>query len=153
MHFIILLKSACHTYCRVLCKPHGYHLTLITLHLGPSMAINISHQCLVRFWTFTGTCRFLAGLFTFLTWVGSLLSTGSELVEVTIIMTMRRRRKSMFFALSLTTLCSATKCGWSCMQMNGETDNAAENWHRSELPMTSFDVTHPGLAAVKSWYI
>ena len=35
--------------------------------LGPSVAVNIFHQYLhVRSWSFSGTCRFLAGLFTFL---------------------------------------------------------------------------------------
>ena len=34
--------------------------------LGPSMAINICHWCLVRSQPFSGTGRFLAGLFTFL---------------------------------------------------------------------------------------
>ena len=29
-----------------------------------ALAINISHQCLVRSGTFIGTCRLLAGLFT-----------------------------------------------------------------------------------------
>ena len=44
------------------------------------------------------------------------------------------------------------KCGWSCMQTEQwETSNAAKKltYVGSELPLTSFNVTHPGLAAVK----
>ena len=40
-------------------------LLLVSSNLGPSMAINIFHRCLVGSWPFAGACRFLAGLFTF----------------------------------------------------------------------------------------
>ena len=40
---------------------------------------------------------------------------------------------------------------WSVLHANGrwETGNAAETDVGSELPLTSFSVTHPGLAAVE----
>ena len=41
-------------------------LLLVSSSLGPSMAINIFHWCLVRSWTSVDTDRFLARLFTFL---------------------------------------------------------------------------------------
>ena len=41
-------------------------LYLVSWSLVPSMAISIFHCCLVRSWPFTGTRRFPAGLFTFL---------------------------------------------------------------------------------------
>ena len=52
-------------------------LLSVSLSLGLSRAINIFHWCLVRSGPFTGTARFLASLFTFL----SRWPTGSELVK------------------------------------------------------------------------
>ena len=40
-------------------------LQSVSSGLGPSMAVNISHRCLVRSQPLSGTGRFLAGLFTF----------------------------------------------------------------------------------------
>ena len=54
-------------------------LLSVSLSLGLSRAINIFHWCLVRSGPFTGTARFLASLFTFL----SRWPTGSELVKRT----------------------------------------------------------------------
>ena len=51
---------------------------MVSSSLGPSVAINIFHQCPVRSRPFPGTGRFLAGLFTF--WAGSeLVEAGAKL--------------------------------------------------------------------------
>ena len=71
-----------------------------------------------------------------------------------------RKNKSELFPLSFETLCQAVECGRSRMQMNGgkramrpEADVGSVTVHDadpdSELPLTSFNVNHPGLAAVR----
>ena len=121
-------------------------LLLVSLSMGLSIAINIFHPCLVRLWLFAGTCRFLAGLFTFLS--RPLLSTSSELVKGTgsKLSSWLRKQNAENLDLSFATPYWAVKCGWSCIQMNGgklviwlKTDEG------SELPLISFNVTHPGL--------
>ena len=76
------------------------------------MAINIFHHCLVIFQPFASTCRFLAGLFTFLSRQAVYLSTSSELVEGTGL-----ELPSELLKKKCNIMVSA-KCGRSYMQMN-----------------------------------
>ena len=119
-------------------------LLSVSLSLGPSMAVNISHWCLFRFWL-----AFADSWLVWLpSWVGGLLSTSSELVEgrgLELSSQLQNKIKnSQFSALSFATLCCTVKCGQPCMQMNSrklvmrpETDTG------SELPLTSFNWCHP----------
>ena len=119
----------------------------MSMSVGPSMAINSFHWCLVRSWL--GTGRFLAGLFTIFSRqpvVNWLRVSGRNWFRTVITTTLKKHptHKSEFSALSFATLCCAAKCDWSCIQMQ-ETRTVAGNWG-SKLPLTLFDVTHPGLA-------
>ena len=117
------------------------------------MAVSIFHQCLIRSQPFAGTHRFLAGLFTFLSrqptvnGAEPVEGTGAEILELS-------SKYNYFFlefsALSFLTWCWATKCDQAWVEMNGrklviypETDID------SKLPLTLFNVTHPGLAAAR----
>ena len=133
-------------------------LLSISSNLGPSMAINIFHRCLVGSWPFAGACRFLAGLFTFFSrWpiVNQLRASGRTWFRF-IIMIPNKTKK--FSALPFMTIYRAAKCGpfhiYLYMQMNGrkvviwlETDVGRE------LPLTWSDVIHPGLAELSSLYV
>ena len=59
---------------------------MVSSSLGPSVAINIFHQCPVRSRPFPGTGRFLAGLFTF--WVGSELAEAGA--KLSLLLVLRR---------------------------------------------------------------
>ena len=108
-------------------------------------------------WLDLGLLQVLAAfwLVSLPSWVGSLWSSGSELVKGTgseLPSQLQNKQKSQFSAVSYATLCWAAKCG-SVPQAN--------EWHGgklvmqlktdigSELLLTSSNVTHPGLAAVK----
>ena len=124
-----------------------------TSELGVSFSI-LKFQFLrtkpIRSQLVTDIGRFLASLFTFLSrWpiVNQLRASGRNYYYN---YNKRERKKSHFSALSFITLYSAEKCSQSHMQMDIwklvmwlETDVG------SELPMTLFNVTHPGLAPVK----
>ena len=110
-------------------------------------AVNLFYQCLVKFQPFTHAGSFLAD-----TWPSVVIwlwASGRNRFR-TIFTTAGGKNKSKFSALSLVRLCRAWICGQSSTELNGEkpvmrlvTDVG------SELPLTSFSVTHPGLAAVR----
>ena len=109
------------------------------LSVGPSMAISIFHCCLVRSQPFTGICRFLAGLFTFLS-RHPVVNLNLELVEGT--------DSELSSGLQKTRLLNkiAAKGGRSHTHMNsGKLVMRLETDGGSELPLP-FDVTHLGLA-------
>ena len=111
------------------------------------MTINILHWCLVRCWSFAGTHRLLAGLFTFLSRqpvVNRLRANGRNWFRI--ITTAGERKKSEFSVLSYCDIMLSCKMWLSHMQMNGmklvmrpETDVG------NELPLILFDVTYPDL--------
>ena len=84
-------------------------LLLVSSSLGTTMAVSIVHWCLVRSWPFAGTCRFLSGLFTFLSrrpivsqfrangrnWLGTIIMTAEK----------RKEEKVKFSPLPFATLC------------------------------------------------
>ena len=107
--------------------------------LGPSVEVNIFHQCLhVRSWSFSGTCGFLAGLFTFLSRqliVNRLIVIANYKRDWfrTIIMTTEEKKQNKFYVFTFTTLCRAVKWSWSpihntMMNEQWETSTVAGNW-------------------------
>ena len=113
------------------------------------MPINISHQCLVRSQTFIGIRRFLAGLFVF--WsrrpvVSGLRASGRNWFR-TIIMT---TKKTTIFGIVFHNIMLSCKM-WSVTHANEQQKLVMqpETDIGSELPLTSFSITHPGLAAVR----
>ena len=105
-------------------------LLSVSLNLGPSLAINS-----LPGW-------FLAGLFTFLS---RLRARGRNCFKTTIMTT--KIIKSVFSGLSFVTICKALKCGPSHTYMNNRKPVLqSEIDVGSELPLTSFNVTHHGLA-------
>ena len=76
-------------------------------------------------------------------WVGSLLSTNSELLEGTGCQDYKKQKNSHSFLCCLSRHYTELQnvVGPTCMQMNGG--------KLVTEPETDFDVTHPGLAAVK----
>ena len=75
-------------------------LISVSSNLGPAMAINIFHRCLVRSRNFPGTHRFLAGLFTFLSRrpVVNRFRASERNWFRTIITTTRKRKKAFLNA-------------------------------------------------------
>ena len=79
--------------------------------------------------------------------------------EVLADLSSRLQKNQELFVLSFATWCRAVECGQFCMQMNGgklvmrlKADVGSVTVHDEDPdsePLTSFDVTHPGLAAVK----
>ena len=95
------------------------------------MAISISHQCLVRSWTFAGTHSFLAGLFILpsrQSIVNRFRTSGRNWFR-TIIRTVEKKTSQSFLRCLLRRYAELrTKCGQSCTQMNGgKTSNVAGN--------------------------
>ena len=72
---------------------------LASTSLKPATAINISHQCMVRSWTCTGTRSFLAELLTLpsrRSIVNQLRANGRNWIRKCIITTMKNKNKSEF---------------------------------------------------------
>ena len=86
-------------FCASLTDNHNTNGTsLVSLSLGPSMAVNIFHGCLVSSKLFTGTRRFLAGMFTFLSMqplVNRLRASGRNWFR-TITMTLKKKQIRVF---------------------------------------------------------
>ena len=131
-------------------------LLSVSLSLGSTMAINISHWCLVRSLPFAGTRRFLAGLLTFLSRqpiVNCFRASGRNWFRI-IIMSMKEKSRSEFSALSFMTWCWAANSSQSCLQMNGgESSNAAGNWWRQWTTTDLVLCLPPWPGTCQSWYI
>ena len=141
-------------------------LLSVSSSMGPSMAINIFHQYLVRSWSFAGTGIFLAGLFTFLSrWpnVNQLRALGRNWFR-TVVMTMKNKtkNKSEFSALSSATLHWAAKSGQAHIQMNGGGEGGGGRGRREviqlepdtghELPLTpGWQLSESKLVCSDNW--
>ena len=125
-------------------------LLSVSSSLRPSVTIgNIFHWCLVRSRPFTGTGRFLAGLFTFLRRqpIVNQLRVGGRNWFRTVITTMKKTGPSFLHSLSWCVAMLGFKI-WSVLHTceQWEASSAAGNWCRQRT--TTDLVTHPGLPAV-----
>ena len=127
-------------------------VSLIGLNMGPSMAISISHQRLVRSWTFAGAHSFLAGLFILpsrQSIVNRFRTSGRNWFR-TIIRTMKKKQVRVFCIVfwDVTLSCAQNVVSPACKWMVGkqvmwlETDQTVNyHWPHSMSPTLAWQLS------------